>query len=586
MSIYQNQLESIVADIESTVNDLNSYVDSANSATTRATFDKYVALYDTANLSYDELLGQYDIAKENLERYNTYNIVSTEEIDIPNAQDKTQWYAGGLLRNESFAGGIGFSPTSVPAFQNKAKGNDFASNMISGTFDFLNPAWSSIVALNNIGYFNLLHDNDKRTTSVYRVNIAIIGYDEAGNAFVGGEGEGEIYTSSNSDKDYTNNNTNISSVDKVVSNNWNMFTTIEAITAGNKISLAISAIDMLTNEKFAEMSTGEILSAGVYGAVRSLFSSALSGALGLGMIGSLVIGAVFDELVELSLGIDNSFGIGGQMTYSPTGTKMFGEAEGFLGIETGFKSLENMFANSFIGGLFYNDFEVVNAVNFTDYEKTTELARTFNYVGFSRTDYFSSVGARSVEQTRYSTPNETYDMFSNGWSVYTDTVTKETYTYTPDNTYIQSDRYGNVISTNAKDVEVTKNTEMATSLNNQLDVVAKNTVELNLFEMMYEAFTSPEAVANAGNMYASSVNSVLGVDMYEYNTITGNLQLTDYYDPMSREIDRISQEFEDMKSNFSDSSGDGASLAEQASNSEQVGDTSGMEDSGSGLGIA
>ena len=542
MSIYQSQLESVVSQIETTVSDLNNYVDSANASTTRTDYDKYVALYDTSKMSYDELLAKYDIAVDNLERYNTYNLVSTEEIDIPNAKDPMEWMAGGILRNETFPGGSGFSGTSVPAFANKAKPNDLSANLLAGSFSFLNPAWAGIVALNNLGYFNLLYDDDKRDTKVFKINVAIIGYNEDGTSYIAGEGEGEIYGSiSGGDtktSTFTDTKANLTSVDKVINNHWNMLTSIETIASGNKIGLAISLVDMLTGDKYNNMSTSEFLSAGVYGAVRGLFSSVIGNMIGLGMLGSIIVGAIFDELVEISVGLDNSFGIGGQLTQSPTGTSMYGESEGFLGISTGLKGLENMFANSGIGGLFYDEGDILNTMSYTNYDQTKELAREFNYVGFSKTDYFSSVGAYSVESSRYSySYGATYDTFANGWSVYTDKTTMETIAVTPDNDYIQSDRFGNVIASTVENVNVTKATDMATSLKTQMEVVEVNTVERSFFGMLYDAITSDEAIDNAGTMYANNVNSFLGnIGVYEWNSTTNKLQFTEFFDPTTRAL--------------------------------------------------
>jgi hypothetical protein len=263
----------------------------------------------------------------------------TTVIDIPTAKDANQWYAGGMLRNETYPGGINFSPIRKPSLENTLLGNDVVSSMLNGNFMFLNAGMSAVSSFMNTGILDLLSEYKSRETAVIKVTIEV--YE---NTSTGKEYSGEASFDIDGEIDYAENSFSLSSVSKITKNSYSL----TSLIGGSPLTIATKLYNVYTDE---EITLEETIASGILGSVKQAASNVVSKSI-IGIVGTtnmiamgaiaLAVSAVVSEFFEYALGTDISIGYGGE--YSDKYSKQFRQdsfsaSKGILGLGSLFDSL-------------------------------------------------------------------------------------------------------------------------------------------------------------------------------------------------------------------------------------------------------
>ena len=356
-----------------------------------ATISEYQKVLNEQESYKDELNGylsdsnysnSHDLIKTDLENINS-NISSIQKnissqvlskasvinYEIPNRKDKGEWYAGGTLRNESYPGGAAYSPTSIPSFDNKIGSSDIAGMLLSGSFAFLNGGFNTVNYLVQGGLLDLLSEDSVNKVQVYTYTITITntttgrilatrsGSTNSGDISQGIETQGSFSTAETK----------------------SMFENRYAFNM-NPINVAVTIHSLMTGE---DMSFSQAVGAGLMGTAMQTFSSALSkgvaSALGItSTIGSLAVGSIVSsimgEIAEVALGLDQSFGFGGERVGKNTY-----EASQSIG-----QFAENTFAKAMIGmGISgYSTFTQLDTVSFENGQYTNYGAVSYESQGY------------------------------------------------------------------------------------------------------------------------------------------------------------------------------------------------------------
>jgi len=228
--------------------------------------------------------------------------------DIPNPKDKNQWYAGGILRNESFSGGVNFSSLSIPSYNNKKQTADISVAFFTGNFIFLNSGYSLVTSLVDGGVLDLMrYTNETKHIKIdYDLTITntitkdIISSNSGSFTF---SDDGIKYDDIMTTQDIFD----IYNAPKV-----NLFD-------ADILTVSLSMIDSLTREEFDISKTVQsVMLNATLGRFKSLAIEQGLKTFGLsgfniatfGIIGA--ISSIFNEAVEIALGLDNHFGFGGE----------------------------------------------------------------------------------------------------------------------------------------------------------------------------------------------------------------------------------------------------------------------------------
>jgi len=320
VSTYKYELESLVSALQGQTTRLEQLNAQASNATSRSEYDRIASAWSSTKASYESTYGQYVEVSDRLSRSMQARRVTSEVVQLDNPKDRFQWYAGGNLRNETLAGGSMFDVGATPAVYNKPRDMGFASTILSGnTLNMLNSGYGAVLgAMNATPFMDILTDYTLRQTAILLMHIEIR---DSGGVVI--SSKTDVLWSSEGDRngDASNNTgtygTAAGTPDYgMLSKAMNAQTDLTSLT--NPVSIAGFAFDLATGklESFEVAAVG-----GLIGTVNSTFTNvatrAAAQALGLtnmAAVGALgyTIGALVGELMEMAMGLDNSFGFGGE----------------------------------------------------------------------------------------------------------------------------------------------------------------------------------------------------------------------------------------------------------------------------------
>ncbi len=247
------------------------------------------------------------------------NVVSLNQYEIPSTKDNNQWLAGGDLKYNTFAGGSLYSPTSIPSFNN-FKDVDRNYTLLNGKFlSFLNGGITPITSLiNSWNELEILLDSTITNISVYKIDVEVVNTTTNESIYSGSSGEfsldrdelGESISSFSTSQD------KLTSFAMAMANRSDIRDKI----SNSPISMTLNLIDLISMEtiQIEREITASALGT-INGIFREMAVSAVSQMIGLvatsysSMLGIALLGKVFDELFEMSLGFDNHFGYGGEL---------------------------------------------------------------------------------------------------------------------------------------------------------------------------------------------------------------------------------------------------------------------------------
>lgn len=325
-------------------------------------------------------------------------LVDKISYEIPNSKDNNQWIAGGYLRNDTYAGGGAFSPTSIPAVKLEKSYFDQSSAMLNGNFEFLNVGFGIVQSMLYGGMLDLMMDLKQSETIVRTVSYTIAITDtvtgevlayRVGESSFGGDG-------GNSFSDYSTPTESFDALETKAM--WDAKFDVPQTMFENPVSLAFTAYDLFSAKEF---SFSQNIGRGLLGTTFAVFSNAITtqmaGALGItGIAPSLAFAtfakSVLGELAEMALGIDNSFGFGGELqenTYGKNGT---------LGFEEGYNLDQSLGHISKATGLLEYNYDVKVK------DKSGNVIGSNSYYGYDGTS--DSYGVDVT--TNYDALNESY----------------------------------------------------------------------------------------------------------------------------------------------------------------------------------
>lgn len=309
----------------------------------------------------------------------TTSQVLTGLIETPISKDPNQWYAGGTLRNETYPGGINYSPTNIPSFNNTLQGSSVATSLLNGNFQYLNAGLIAISNFMNSGVLQLLEKYSERETTVIKIKIEVYQSTSIGEDNYVGEGSFDVEGTI----DYSNGNFSLDSLTNINKNSLSLAN----IASGDSLTIATSLYNVATND---ELSFTDKIAAGVVGTVKSQATSIISNrvmsAMGAdytwsmtklqvtGTIVGLVVGQIVGELFEYAVGLDNSIGYGGEINRTASmilGTPAYSQEKGFMGI-------------SGIGS------DISYALGFSDFKSNDLTSRGGTYLGSTESLTLSS----------------------------------------------------------------------------------------------------------------------------------------------------------------------------------------------------
>jgi len=375
MSSYSDAVESYSNAVEDNVLSLNNYADAANSATTRAIYDSNLSLYNKEEALYNKNIAQYDESISDLQRYATYRKVSTRVFDLPDKKDRYQWLAGGTLRNETLAGGYLWSPVDVPSFENNATVGKTANLLNGNMLEYLGYGFGKTLGILGGGILDLMFDDDVRETIILSINIEFKN-ERTGQVLV--TKSFDFNSDSNGDSDRTfdsdlfnNANAKDMSLDEIAAT-WNSRSNLRSLLQANPLLLTLEIINLATQSKATiETRLAGALLGTVTATIKQAISQAVVKSLGITamtpavFVGLQIFNMVFNELIEMVLGLDNHFGFGGDYIGTKGGMAQFEEA---YSAEQVTESIKGMFG-----------FESV-----LDVEYTTKAGA---YTGYGKTEY-------------------------------------------------------------------------------------------------------------------------------------------------------------------------------------------------------
>ncbi|MCK5111059.1 MAG: hypothetical protein KAQ94_06015 [Arcobacteraceae bacterium] len=252
--------------------------------------------------------------EQSLQR-RTSQIVQVVNIDIPNAKDKNEWYAGGTLRNESFSGGVNFSPTDIPSYDNKQQTFSMSRSLLNGNFLFLNGGFALVDSLVKGGMLDLLQrindTNILRLEYTTTITNTITGQSVSTNGFfnISDGGDNAI------DNIGIETNTHPASLEETKA----AFDTQFSMFHMNPLSITFTMIETITQQEVTISKTlSSALMGTVFGTMKGVLSQSVVSALSITNVAmslavGFVVGLAFDEAMEVAMGLDTTFGFGGDI---------------------------------------------------------------------------------------------------------------------------------------------------------------------------------------------------------------------------------------------------------------------------------
>lgn len=317
-----------------------------------------------------------------MKRFNRFT------VEAPNANNREEWLAGGELRNATYPGGAYYSPTKIPSFDNKPCSLDIGASLLKGYYNYLNPSFTAINSFVNIGMFELLAQNKESYFISYTIEISNTNtleiLDSSSNIIDISDSSGFDHNFSNNDFSMSPNASNMSRADIQQS-----LTTSASFSFENPISLAMSITNMMNNEDMSiEQGLMGMTVNTVTNNISMGISKSLAPALGianpLGILGlTTIVGAIVTETMQMALGVDNSFGYGGEYDrdFSNTfGVDAFSKSKGLLGLESLAESLTHSLKG--LVGL-----ESTMTTEFTNFDKTAQVGYRTDVQNLNNIDF-------------------------------------------------------------------------------------------------------------------------------------------------------------------------------------------------------
>lgn len=315
--------------------------------------------------------------------------------EIPNAKDKAQWLAGGTLRNETYAGGVNFSPINIPNFSNEKSGIDTVTAMLNGNFEFLNGGFNQVKSLLHGGMLDLMRNDRDSEVVVMKFEYDVTITDTTtglliNSSFGTSEGSfngGELGISS------PNGVFSLADIQEMYKNQIDL----NNLMFQSPVMIGLTMLDLMTQKSFSfEKTVGSTLIGTTIGTFRSAVTESIAKSLGVvgvqGMVLGQIIGVAFGELAELALGLDNHFGFGGELQDNKYGK------DSIDGFEEGYNLEQSLgYISKATGFLEYN-----YDVNVAD--KSGNVIGSNSYYGYEGTS--DSYGVDVT--TNYDALNESY----------------------------------------------------------------------------------------------------------------------------------------------------------------------------------
>jgi len=240
--------------------------------------------------------------------------------DIPQYDDINNWRAGGVYKNETFAGGFFFGIDREPVVDTEIVGQTLSSSITSNSiYSFLNSYYYRILAEFLAGIFNIYAEENILVNIwiKYTINVK----DESGNVILSKTNEYK-----DTDNDVENNDIETSrqsaSIQDVVDAQKTAFSLTD-ISSPTTISAV--AIDILTGKIHSvEQAVGSALFGTVESVATQAITGAVAGVLGITSVASIAglsfgIFSLVQETVEVLSGTDTSFGFGGEIETDKNG---------------------------------------------------------------------------------------------------------------------------------------------------------------------------------------------------------------------------------------------------------------------------
>jgi len=362
--------------------------------------------YDQTKVN-NALTEQYDYQKqlEDAKSSEINKIVQVHRVDLPNYKDRGEWLGGGTYRNSSFAGGDTYTPVSTPSFDNKKKDSDIGSYLLSGNFLFLNSGFNFIQYAMSGYELNFALQNEQE---VYVFEYEIVVTNKETNTIIhssSGSVSSDMMESSNSTPmDITS-----------LANAFKNQSVLSPLMFSDKFLFSLTIIDRLSRE---DLTIEENISSMVLGTINSQIYSMIASKVvdsfnitvstfGQFMGLHTVLYGIYNEAVEVMLGLDNSFGFGGDFVGEHNGTAIYSESKGFMGLDTLGKSLSVSLGLTDKATYEFTDKDgnVLDGYSMTSYNKTNET-----FEGQSTWDsMFGGFGSQDV-YTGFEPSTTTFDV--------------------------------------------------------------------------------------------------------------------------------------------------------------------------------
>jgi hypothetical protein len=274
---------------------------------------------------------------------NVKYLINNTTTNIANPSNNYEWLGGiGTYTNEQYPGGFLYSPTSTPRLDNKKNKNKDSLLLSGNVLSFLGSGFSQVQSVMNYGFLGQMFDNNVRSTEVYKVKIKVT--DTQGKVYYEGESN-----SISKETGHLTGSMNLGDLKAGIETGLSLQGIMGAVNSSpvGLIGVSISIVNIATSEDVSvEGLIGGITYNSVVGQITSLGAQAATSALGLtgitGMLAQGLFGAIFGELMEMAVGLDRAFGIGGE--YQKYG--VYGESKGLLGAETLGKNIREFFGAS------------------------------------------------------------------------------------------------------------------------------------------------------------------------------------------------------------------------------------------------
>jgi len=320
---------------------------------------------------------------------DTSTIVSYSYLsDVVNYKDINEHMPGGLFGiNGKLPGNVLWDATNTPKMEPiVAQGNTGISAMLNGEIlTYLQYGFNDIMSLVNGGKLDLMFDDDMLNTIMYNITIEVITPDGGiitlfdndvtiDKDHDGGHTTATGFTSSNESMSLDDIASATSMSYSTTENIVGMLGRLSGIPLGS--SIAVALYDYATGE---EVRAEQVIANGLLSTVQNTMTkvttqaianmaeiTSTTGAIAL----TLAVGVLVNEAMEVALGLDNHFGLGGDIMTLGTGEIKYNDAgeaqyESVYTIETALKT-------SVVGQLLH-DYDIIDYSE-AEQDRMNELA--------------------------------------------------------------------------------------------------------------------------------------------------------------------------------------------------------------------